>query len=519
MTPILTSAEMRALEHHAFETGLASPEALMQRAGQAVAALTLATWPTLAPRTALVLCGPGNNGGDGYVAALELKRRGWQVDVIAWGDEGRLSPEAAAARKAWAVEGPILELPKEPVRPALLPERSAALVVDAVFGVGLNRYPEAVEPLFARYLGPGRSSRVVAVDVPSTLSADTGLVPPRATGAPGRGYPADLTVTFHAPKLGHLIGEGPDLCGELAVADIGLPDAWPLDLPTPILEARPEPALLRKPQGHKYDHGAVLILAGGHGRGGAARLAARAALRVGAGLVTLACPPEAMLENAAQLEAVMLRPLANAEDLAALMADRRLSSLCLGPGLGLGAREEALVATALEGTKARDADKGTACACILDADALTLLARSPALCAKLHPHAVLTPHGGEFARLCPDLAADERLTPVDRAARAAERFGCTVLLKGRTTAIADASGARWLSAAVYRRAVPWLATAGAGDVLAGMIAGLCARGLPPTLAAAQAAALHVEAALSFGPGLIAEDLPATLPHVFRALGL
>ncbi len=277
-------------------------------------------------------------------------------------------------------------------------------------------------------------------------------------------------------------------------------------------------AALRKDEGqHKYDHGHALVLAGGVGRGGAARLAARGALRVGAGLVTLACPPAALIENAARLDAIMLRPLRDAEALAEMLADARVNALCLGPGLGLDAREAALLRAGLRAGRTA----------VLDADALTLIAQEPELFAALHPGCVLTPHMGEFARLFPDIA--ERLSApasngpafskLDAARAAAARAGCTVLVKGPDTVIADPDGRAVVSAAFAERAVPWLATAGSGDVLAGLVAGLLARGFAPMRAARTAVFLHLEAARAFGPGLIAEDLPDMLPRVLRQLGV
>jgi ADP-dependent NAD(P)H-hydrate dehydratase / NAD(P)H-hydrate epimerase len=268
---------------------------------------------------------------------------------------------------------------------------------------------------------------------------------------------------------------------------------------------------------HKYAHGHALILAGGVGRGGAARLAARGALRIGAGLVTVGCPPDALQENAARLDAIMLRLTRDAEGLAELLTDDRLNALCLGPGLGTGDREATLVSAVLASKRAT----------VLDADALTLLGQHRDLFAALYKDCVLTPHAGEFARLFPDiaekLAAPAETGPayskVDATREAAARAGCVVLYKGPDTVIAAPSGKCSVNSAAYDRAAPWLATAGAGDVLAGMIAGLLARGFPPMQAAETAAWLHVEAARAFGPGLIAEDIPEMLPRVFRDLGL
>ena len=271
--------------------------------------------------------------------------------------------------------------------------------------------------------------------------------------------------------------------------------------------------LAKRPDQHKYDHGHALILSGGVGHGGAARLAARGALRVGAGLVTVASLPGALIENAAQLTAIMLRAVKDADDLARVLTDTRLNAVCLGPGLGIE-RARDLVPVAMRA-------KHTPYV-VLDADGLSGFGDDPAtLFTMLHDRCVLTPHQGEFARLFPDLA--ERLrTPVDRvaAARAAAvRAGCVVLLKGPDTVIAAPDGQAAINAAQQDRAAPWLATAGSGDVLAGFITGLMARGCPAMQAAETAAWLHVEAARGFGPGLIAEDIPEAVPAVFRAIGL
>lgn len=285
------------------------------------------------------------------------------------------------------------------------------------------------------------------------------------------------------------------------------------------LVERPVWRLLSKHQAHhKYGHGHALILSGPMGRSGAARLAARGALRVGAGLVTVAAPGSSLIECATQLTAIMLRRCEDATALSALLEDDRLNALCLGPGLGVGEGTRALVNTALEAKRAT----------VLDADALTSFRDNPhALFDALHPKVVLTPHGGEFARLFPDIAAELAAPPlkgpayskVDATRAAARRAGCTVLFKGPDTVIASPDGRCAVNAAVYERAAPWLATAGSGDVLAGIITGLLARGLDPQLAAESGAWLHVEAARAFGPGLIAEDLPEMLPQVFRDLGL
>lgn len=267
---------------------------------------------------------------------------------------------------------------------------------------------------------------------------------------------------------------------------------------------------LAKGQGHKYDHGHALVLSGGPGRTGAARLAARGALRIGAGAVTLAVPPAAQLEVAVQVTAVMLRRASDGPALTALLDQGRFTALCAGPGLGLDDRAAEVVAAALQAPRL-----------VLDADALTLLGREASLRNGLHAGCVLTPHGGEFERIAPDLAKAARDDAPDAKARAtrdaAQRFGCSVLLKGAETCIATPEGTVLRHRAVGERAAPWLATAGAGDVLAGFITGLMARGIAPPEAAALATWLHVETARRHGPGLIAEDLPELLPALLREL--
>lgn len=269
---------------------------------------------------------------------------------------------------------------------------------------------------------------------------------------------------------------------------------------------------LSKGQGHKYDHGHAVIVTGGPGKTGATRLAARGALRIGAGLVTLACPLRAQDEIAAHVTSLMVHSIDGPSGLAEMLEDARFNALCLGPALGLTKSTADLVRVAMR------ANRPT----VLDADALTRFERAPeALLEQLHEHVILTPHMGEFRRIFPDLVAgevaDTQEGKIDLVCRAAERAGGTVLLKGSVTVIANASGQCAVHDATVEGAVPWLATAGSGDVLAGYITGLLARGHPPVEAASAAVWLHAECARRFGPGLIAEDLPEMLPQVLRAL--
>ena len=499
MNDVLTSDQMRTAEAAAIESGAASGLDLMEAAGAGCVDAIHAHWPALAetPDRAMVLCGPGNNGGDGFVIARLLAQRGWQVAVYCLGDPDRLPADAQTNFRRWSDLGDTAPLE------AAAEADPGALLVDALFGTGLTRPLDGL----LRDLTTKSAARVVAVDIPSGLCADSG----RVLGAAMR---ADLTVTFHAAKPGHYLADGPAQCGHLAVADIGLSHA--VDAQTVKLCAAPEADTLRKTSpGHKYSHGHALVLTGGAGRTGAARLAARAALRIGAGLVTLGVPGSAQQEVACQITALMLRRIDDDAELGDMLEDPRLTAVCLGPGLGT-TRAQALVPVALRADHAPGV--------VVDADALTAHQDAPdALFTQLHAGCVLTPHAGEFARLFPDIARRLTATPttgpayskLDATREAAKRAGCVVLFKGPDTVIADPDGACRINAAAYARAAPQLATAGSGDVLAGLIAGLLARGLAPMQAAEAAAYLHVECALSFGPGLIAEDLPEELPTVLR----
>lgn len=514
MGKLLTAAEMREIEDAAIESGAVSGSDLMERAGAEAVAACLRRWPDFARgrHGAAVLCGPGNNGGDGFVVARLLAERGWDVAVHVSGPPGDLPPDARRAFDRWAGMGDVAPLADAGRADGPPPD----LWVDAVFGTGLSRPPGAdLRQALARVLDivASGSGRVVALDMPSGVHGDSGqiMLDPEDELDTFQPLLCDLTVAFHSMKPGHVLAHGPVFCGSVEVVDIGLGDG-PEGVP---LVTREMLAFLQKPAGHKFDHGHALILSGGVGRGGAARIAARSALRAGAGLVTLGCPPAALVENAAQLDAIMLREVGDADDLGAFLADGRLRAIGLGPGLGLDARAGALVARSLASGRAA----------VLDADALTLAAGDPALRAQLHAACVLTPHGGEFARLFPDLSERLSRLPGQRGAmskiaatrEAAERAGCIVLLKGPDTVIAAPGGRILVHSAAYDRAAPWLATAGSGDSLTGMVTGLLARGLDPLGAAGAGAWLHVECARAFGPGLIAEDLADQLPKVYRSL--
>ncbi len=539
MTELLTAAQMRAIEQAAIASGEVTGLELMERAGRGVVEAIFEEWPELRATShrAVVLCGPGNNGGDGFVVARLLQEWGWEVEVFLYGVPERMPPDARVNYERWRGMGEVTSFSTEKDAEDALFHISKAddqVLIDALFGTGVSRPLEGAIAKLLRSLDDTLDESVswyVAVDTPSGMCADSG----KALGKWPR--KADLTVTFHRSKPGHLLADGPRLCGKLVVCDIGLrPVVIPVGDRTTVVET--VHPMLRKARvdAHKYSHGHALILSGPSGRGGAARLAARGALRIGAGVVTVGCPPDAIPENAARLDAVMLRGVADGLALEEVLADTRINALCVGPGLGLDAPGRELLGVALTcRSKARPtganvgraSDRQTPPNLVLDADALTILSQNPDLFDALHERCVLTPHAGEFARLFPDIA--EKLaapatkgpafSKVDATREAAKRAGCVVLYKGPDTVIADPSGRCAINSAHYDRAAPWLATAGSGDVLAGFITGLLARGFTAFDAACTGAWLHVECALSFGPGLIAEDLPEELPKVFRALGI
>ncbi|WP_417733545.1 NAD(P)H-hydrate dehydratase [Roseovarius sp.] len=513
MSEVLTAAQMRRVEMAAIESGEVSGLTLMERAGRGVVEAVFEEWPELAqaPHRAVVLCGPGNNGGDGFVVARMLRDWGWEVAVFLFGDPEKLPPDAKVNYERWREMGEVGDLRRAPRF-----SHEADLFVDALFGTGLRRPLEGAALAWAaeRVSDPDAQAKTVAVDMPSGLCSDSGRELQEGTET----VLAALTVTFHRPKLGHFLGSGPFKCGRMAVVDIGLKTRAGAEVAR--LVASPRSHVLGKAEaGHKYGHGHALIISGGAGRTGAARLAARAALRIGAGVVTLGVPGSAQMEVALHITALMLRRLEDGEALREALNDTRINALCLGPGMGIE-RARDLVPVAVRAQR-------RPCV-VLDADALTAFAGAPeTLFGMLHDKCVLTPHAGEFARLFPDIA--EKLTApaikgpayskVDATREAANRAGCVVLFKGSDTVIAAPDGRCSINSAQYGRAAPWLATAGSGDVLAGFMTGLLARGWPAMQAAEIAAWLHVECARDFGPGLIAEDLPEVLPRVLRALGV
>jgi hydroxyethylthiazole kinase-like uncharacterized protein yjeF len=521
---LLTNLEMSVADRLTIETGTPG-SFLMEQAGAAVAREAERLLGKLG--RVVVFCGPGNNGGDGFVAARLLAARGHLVEVGLLGKAEALHGDARRAAEAWP--GVIL-----PVDDLLLDRTD--LVIDALFGAGLTRdldgHAAAIVTRLVEFTR-GQRKPVLAVDVPSGIDGSTGAVR-------GIAVEATCSVTFFCRKPGHMLLPGRLHCGETIVADIGIPHsvlstvapktfannpaAWKDVFPVPRID------------GHKYTRGHALVVSGGLAHTGAARLAARGALRAGAGLVTVATPTEALAVHAAALTAIMTRTCDGPADLATILADRRKNALVMGPGLGTGEATRALFSAALESD-----DGGTLPprAIVLDADALTsfqgdVFALSHAIKASGAP-LVLTPHEGEFSRLFSgSITADADLwqafdllpealpihvahlgseSKLERARAAAALTGAVVLLKGPDTVVAHPTG----RATISEDLPPWLATAGSGDVLAGMIGGLLAQSVPAFEAANAAVWLHAAAAREFGPGLIAEDIPEMLPRVLRAM--
>ena len=481
MFEILTTDQMYDADRKTIDGGIPG-DVLMENAGRTVFEEIIRHW---SPRSVSVLCGPGNNGGDGFVIARLLRDEGWSVRLGLLGEIEHLGGDAAFHAKQWNGA-------TERLSSALVV--GADLIVDCIFGAGLARdITGDVADLVASV--NDSMSVVVSVDVPSGVDGNTGCIM-------GCAIKADLTVTFCRAKPGHYLLPGRQLCGELAIRDIGISDQI-------VSEIRPtcwrnDPVLwragIRWPglDGHKYHRGHLLAF-GGTMMTGATRLVARAARRSGVGLLTIVSDASVLPVYAADAPGTMTASISGLE---ALLNDCRHNAFVVGPGYGVGDSTRSLVLQLLHLCRST----------VLDADALTSFSDDPStLCFAVQGPTVLTPHEGEFTRLFPDIDGDK----LARARAAAKRSGATVLIKGADTVIAAPDG----RAAISAVDAPWLATAGSGDVLAGMIAGLMAQGMEMFDAACMGVWLHGRSGTDIGPGLIAEDIPDHLPVILRELWL
>ncbi|HKV16548.1 MAG TPA: NAD(P)H-hydrate dehydratase [Reyranella sp.] len=481
---LLTCAEAAAADAATMAAGIPTRD-LMEAAGGAVAAAVRERYQG---RPLVVLCGPGNNGGDGFVAARRLQTAGWTVRLALLGARDALKGDAAAAARQW--KGPVETLSADLLE-------GQPLVIDALFGAGLGRPVEgSAAQVLARAGALGLP--VVAVDVPSGLHGDTGEVL-------GCAAKAELTVTFFRAKPGHYSLEGRRLCGELVVADIGIRPAVLHEIGPTLWKNEPplwSPLVAHHDLAdHKYKRGHLTILGGAEATG-AARLAALAARRAGAGLVTIGAPRAALPIYRAAEPGNLVTECDGDDAFGRLLADERRNAALIGPGSGHDGRTRSAVLSALEARRS----------VVLDADALTVFADRPeTLFRAIAGPVLMTPHAGEFRRLFADLA--DVPSKVERTRAAARRSGAAILLKGPDTVIAAPDG----RAVINVHAPSALATAGSGDVLSGIAAGFMARGLAPLAAGSAAAWIHGESGYRFGrPGLIAEDLVDCLPEALAA---
>jgi hydroxyethylthiazole kinase-like uncharacterized protein yjeF len=493
MIELLSNTEMAEADRLTIASGVAGI-VLMERAGRAVADAVSARHPPGSRVT--VVAGPGNNGGDGFVAARLLAERGDRVRMLLLGERDRLRGDAALAAQRWA--GPLAA-----ASPAGL--AGTDVIIDALFGAGLDRPVDGVARAMIEAINAA-DVPVLAVDLASGINGTSGAVM-------GAAVKAAESITFFRKKPGHLLLSGRIHCGSVRVADIGIkasvlgpiapmtfencPALWRSQFPVPDIA------------GHKYGRGHAVVVSGGASHTGAARLAALAALRAGAGLVTIASPRDALAINATAELAVMVRAVDDAPDLDLMLADRRFNVVAIGPGAGVGAATREKVLAVLAGERAA----------VVDADGLTSFAEDgarDALFAALaaNGRAVLTPHAGEFHRLFGGAlrSGDQpsAWAKTDFARAAARKSGAVVVFKGPDTVIAAPDG----RAAINANAPPWLATAGTGDVLAGLTAGLLAQGMPPFEAACAGVWIHGETADIAGPAMISEDLAPLVPRVY-----
>ena len=478
---ILGTKEMAAADRFAIENG-SSGSALMSAAGQGIVDAISKRWSR---RRTAVLCGPGNNGGDGWEAAALLKSAGWHVDVFSMVEPSALTGDAARATNKWKGQA-------QPLSECRLCEYG--LIIDALFGAGLTR-PLDGDPARLAAASAG-GPVIVSADVPSGLDGD------RAQGF-GPVFKADLTVTFHRLKPAHVLQPGAAFCGEVALFDIGIPSGWTTAAAVSATHNHPDlwdvPSLTLPPDVHKHARGRLCVRSGPQGATGASRLAAAAGLVGGAGFVTLLCPEGAISEIASSDRSLVTKAISTSQSFGDVLQACRSSALVLGPGAGLSDALHHAVHEALEHRAPL----------VLDADALTVFADDPTkLFDGLHANVVLTPHAGEFVRLFPDLMEDAGLNKIDQVRLASERACCVVVYKGADTVIGEPGG----NVRVNTHASPRLATAGTGDLLAGLVGAFLAQGQDAFDAASAAVWIHGEAGRRSGPGATVETVLERLPN-------
>ncbi len=490
MLELLTAEEMSRAEKLAAEAGI-STLTMMENAGRAAAEEVVRRFPRGSRVT--VLCGPGNNGGDGFVCARYLRERGYQVRLALLGKREDLARDPKEMARRW----------DEAIEPMSLQSlEGAQIIVDAIYGTGLRDDVTGIPAQIIEEV-TARGLPVVAIDVPTGIDATTGTVH-------GLAFKAAATVTFFRRKTGHVLLPGRLYCGDVRASDIGIPVTVLEDISPGTFTNDPDFWLRFFPKlkidGHKYDRGHAVVVSGPMERTGAARLAARTALRSGSGLVTLATSKSAFYINAAQVTAVMVDPYDGPVGLSDVLSDTRITAVLIGPGAGADPEVKDLVSSVL----------GSQATAVLDAEGITAFSEAPAelfdqIKTRLPALTIMTPHEGEFKRVFPEL--DEEPSKLERARRAAEISGAVIILKGPDTVVAHPGSL----AAVNENAPPWLATAGSGDVLSGLVTGLAAQGMAAFDAAAAAVWIHGELAQAFGPGMIAEDMADLLPGILQRL--
>ncbi|MCF8474356.1 MAG: NAD(P)H-hydrate dehydratase [Emcibacter sp.] len=490
MNVLLTTTEMMRADQITIQSGIMGAD-LMEAAGLAVTRHIMNHYPQV---KTLILCGPGNNGGDGFVVARHLKHCGWQVELMLWGARDRLVGDAAFMAHQW--DGDIL-----PFTSDIDPDYG--LVVDALLGAGLSRPLKGEIATVIERINALSDVKVVAVDMPSGVDGNNGQIR-------GTAIKANSTVTFFRKKPGHLLYPGRELCGDVAVCDIGISERVLDTIKAEIFGNDPSLWMNVFPQlnvcDHKYNRGHGVVISGGAAQSGAARLAAKAALRIGAGLVSVACPEDAVFAHAAQLTSVMIKPLSKTGDIDHLLADEKINSWCIGPNCGVTDQTRHQVLKILKARRH----------CVIDADALRVFAKQPEILWDAISTSgripILTPHAGEFSHLFSHIA-QKTVDKLSSARMAAEESGAVIIYKGPDTVIASPDG----RTVINDNAPPQLATAGSGDVLSGLCMGLMAQNMPPFEAACAAVWIHAAAANAFGQGLISEDIEGQIPRVLRQL--